>query len=79
MAENLVDLLGAESDSLLQHRCSGIPVETLHLPGPDSVDSLTKRPRRVVRSEVSRSSSVSNSMLLVAVMGAALIARQEVN
>ena len=38
MSENLIDLLGAESDSLLQHQCKGIPVETLHLPGPDSVD-----------------------------------------
>jgi class I fructose-bisphosphate aldolase len=38
MSESLADLLGDEFDSLLQHECTGIPAETLHLPGPDSVD-----------------------------------------
>ncbi|MCC5858358.1 MAG: class I fructose-bisphosphate aldolase [Ectothiorhodospiraceae bacterium] len=33
-------LLGAEADSLLSHRCTGIPRETLHLPGPDYVDRV---------------------------------------
>lgn len=34
------ELLGDEAESLLQHVCSGIPRETLHLPGPDHVDRV---------------------------------------
>ncbi len=33
-------LLGAEAETLLGHRCSGIPRESLHLPGPDYVDRV---------------------------------------
>jgi class I fructose-bisphosphate aldolase len=32
--------LGAEARSLLDHRCTTIPKETLHLPGPDFVDRV---------------------------------------
>ncbi|MEZ6063425.1 MAG: class I fructose-bisphosphate aldolase [Planctomycetaceae bacterium] len=35
-----VELLGKESDSLLNYVCKGIPAESLHVPGPDSVDRL---------------------------------------
>jgi class I fructose-bisphosphate aldolase len=31
-------LLGAQAGSLLNHVCTGIPKESLHLPGPDLVD-----------------------------------------
>ena len=34
------DHLGASAKSLLEHRCKGIPRETLHLPGPDFVDRI---------------------------------------
>lgn len=34
------ELLGDEATSLLEHVCSGIPKETLHLPGPDHVDRV---------------------------------------
>lgn len=34
------ELLGDEAESLLQHVCSGIPRETLHLPGPNHVDRV---------------------------------------
>jgi class I fructose-bisphosphate aldolase len=37
---NIVQLLGAEADSLLNHRCTGIPRESLHVPGPDYVDRV---------------------------------------
>lgn len=40
MPINLLELLGDEADSLLQHKCEGIPADSLHLPGPDSVDRL---------------------------------------
>jgi class I fructose-bisphosphate aldolase len=40
MSETIVQLLGESADSLLQHRCTGIPADTLHLPGADSVDRL---------------------------------------
>jgi class I fructose-bisphosphate aldolase len=37
---NLIELLGKDAESLLSHRCQGIPKETLHLPGPDVVDRI---------------------------------------
>ena len=38
MTQSVIELLGDEAEALLQHRCQGIPAETLNLPGPDSVD-----------------------------------------
>jgi class I fructose-bisphosphate aldolase len=35
------DLLGAEADSLLHHRCETISAEQLHLPGPDFIERVT--------------------------------------
>jgi class I fructose-bisphosphate aldolase len=35
-----VELLGKEADSLLKHQCTTLPRESLHLPGPDSVDRI---------------------------------------
>ncbi|MGD9637071.1 MAG: class I fructose-bisphosphate aldolase [Pirellulales bacterium] len=35
-----VELLGKDADSLLKHQCTTIPRESLHLPGPDSVDRI---------------------------------------
>src|SRR5438445_10950409 len=49
----LEELLGADAQSLLEHRCTTIPKETLHLPGPDFVDRIwtqSDRPTRVLRS-----------------------------
>jgi class I fructose-bisphosphate aldolase len=46
------DLLGKEADSLLNHQCSTIPRENLHLPGPDFVDRIfspTNRNPQVLR------------------------------
>ena len=37
---DIYGLLGEESDSLLSHRCQGIPSESLYLPGPDFVDRV---------------------------------------
>ncbi|MBE0645458.1 MAG: class I fructose-bisphosphate aldolase [Bacteroidetes bacterium] len=42
MIDKLQEMLGAEADSLLNHTCTGIPKETLHLPGPDFVDRVWK-------------------------------------
>ena len=36
----LTELLGKDAESLLAHRCVGIPKETLHLPGADVVDRI---------------------------------------
>ena len=46
MRDAIYDLLGDEADLLLNHKCQGIPQESLHLPGPDFVDRifLTQRP-----------------------------------
>lgn len=40
MGTPIVDLLGAESESLLKHTCKTIPKESLNLPGPDFVDRV---------------------------------------
>ena len=51
--EAITELLGAEARPLLEHRCEGIPKETLHLPGPDFVDRVhaaSDRPVPVMRS-----------------------------
>jgi class I fructose-bisphosphate aldolase len=37
---NIVQLLGDEAEHLLQHRCTGISKESLHLPGADYVDRV---------------------------------------
>jgi class I fructose-bisphosphate aldolase len=37
---DIISLLGEEADSLLNHRCTCIPQETLHLPGPDYIDRV---------------------------------------
>jgi class I fructose-bisphosphate aldolase len=37
---NIVQLLGDEAENLLQHRCTGISKESLHLPGADYVDRV---------------------------------------
>ncbi len=37
---DIVQLLGQEADSLLQHRCMTIPAESLYLPGGDFVDRV---------------------------------------
>src|SRR5712692_6812336 len=50
---DIENLLGAEAKSLLEHRCKGIPKESLHLPGPDYVDriyTLSDRPTPVLKS-----------------------------
>ncbi|MBT8336473.1 MAG: class I fructose-bisphosphate aldolase [Gemmatimonadetes bacterium] len=49
----IAELLGAEADSLLNHRSTAIPKEQLHLPGPDFVDRIwahSDRSPRVLRS-----------------------------
>jgi fructose-bisphosphate aldolase, class I len=40
MNKTLVDLLGSDAPSLLEHTCKTIPKEQLHLPGPDFVDRI---------------------------------------
>ncbi|HSD80156.1 MAG TPA: class I fructose-bisphosphate aldolase [Solirubrobacteraceae bacterium] len=46
------ELLGADAESLLNHRCETIDAAQLHLPGPDFVDrvhAVTDRSNRVLR------------------------------
>ncbi len=46
------ELLGEEAESLLAHKCKGVPREQLHLPGPDYVDRVwsasDRKPRVLV-------------------------------
>ena len=47
------ELLGAQAKPLLEHKCTGIDADHLHLPGPDWVDrvhGLSDRPVAVMRS-----------------------------
>src|SRR5512141_1858775 len=45
----VTELLGVSAKALLEHRCQGIPRETLHLPGPDFVDRIFAPSDRNVR------------------------------
>ena len=50
--ERTLEILGDQSDSLLQHKCSTIDASAIHAPGPDFVDrvvSQTDRPIPVLR------------------------------
>ncbi|WP_165247231.1 class I fructose-bisphosphate aldolase [Paludisphaera soli] len=40
MASVIHDALGSEADALLNYKCTAIPKESLHLPGPDFVDRI---------------------------------------
>ncbi len=40
MGRSTVDLLGEAAESLLSHRCEGIPKERIHVPGGDFVDRV---------------------------------------
>ena len=46
MATQILDLLGAEAESLLSHECKGIPKAMLHLPGPNFVDRVVAQTDR---------------------------------
>jgi fructose-bisphosphate aldolase, class I len=51
--EGIADLLGNEADTLLNHKCTTVPKEQLHLPSADWVDrnfALSDRPTPVLRS-----------------------------
>lgn len=53
MSEKIIQLLGAEGDKLLGHRCTTISADQLHLPGADFVEriwALSDRPAQVLRS-----------------------------
>lgn len=53
MSLDIESLLGAEAKSLLDHKCTTIAKESLHLPGPDYVDriyALSDRPTPVLKS-----------------------------
>jgi fructose-bisphosphate aldolase, class I len=42
MINKIRELLGKDADSLLGHKCTTIPKEDLHLPGPDFIDRIWK-------------------------------------
>ncbi len=52
MSDKIREILGAEADDLLQHRCLTVPRESLHLPRPtflDEIVTVSDRPTRVLR------------------------------
>ncbi|MCK5306314.1 MAG: class I fructose-bisphosphate aldolase [Candidatus Omnitrophica bacterium] len=49
---NVKELLGQEAKNLLEHKCTTIPKENIHLPGPDYIDRIfinSDRPINVLR------------------------------
>src|ERR1044071_7253641 len=53
MTVDIEGLLGADAKKLLDHKCTTIPKESIHLPGPDYVDriyTLSDRPTPVLKS-----------------------------
>lgn len=40
MLKDIEQLLGADAKGLFEHKCKGIPKESIHLPGPDFVDRV---------------------------------------
>ncbi len=38
MLNKIKEILGSEADNLLNHKCTTVPKESLHLPGPDFVE-----------------------------------------
>jgi class I fructose-bisphosphate aldolase len=53
MSSDLETYLGSEAKSLLDHKCKGIPKETIHVPGPNYVEQsygLSDRPTPVLKS-----------------------------
>lgn len=53
MATNITELLGADAKSLLEHTCTTIPKESIHLPSPTFIDDIflhTDRPTPVLKS-----------------------------
>jgi class I fructose-bisphosphate aldolase len=49
MIERISELLGQEGEDLLNHTCTTIPKESLHLPGPDFVDRIYAQSDRNIR------------------------------
>jgi class I fructose-bisphosphate aldolase len=51
MASRIIDILADDAKGLLEHNCSTIPKEDLHLPGPDFLDRIfliSDRPKKVI-------------------------------
>ncbi len=40
MSNKIISVLGTEAQGLLEHKCTTIPKELLHLPGPDFIDRV---------------------------------------
>ncbi|MGB3241314.1 MAG: class I fructose-bisphosphate aldolase [Candidatus Omnitrophota bacterium] len=52
MSIDIHKILGDEADNLLNHKCTTIPKENLHLPGPDHVDrifDISDRSKKVLK------------------------------
>jgi len=52
MKNKVLDILGEDAKSLLNHKCTTIPKESLYLPGPDFVDrifSISDRSEKVLK------------------------------
>ena len=47
--DRIEGLLGEDAGALLNHRCEGVPVDTLQLPGPDFVERVVSASDRNVR------------------------------
>ncbi|MCP4408589.1 MAG: class I fructose-bisphosphate aldolase [Gammaproteobacteria bacterium] len=60
---DITAILQDEAESLLSYRCTGIPKETLHLPGPDFVDRVVAPKNRISRMLRNHSALFNNGRL----------------
>ncbi len=63
MNQKILDYLGDEADSILNHTCKGIPKESLHLPGTDFVDRVMADSDRNARTLRNMQSILNNGRL----------------
>ncbi len=49
MIERIQELLGSDAEDLLNHTCTTIPKESIHLPGPDFIDRIFVASDRNIR------------------------------
>jgi class I fructose-bisphosphate aldolase len=61
--QHLLDLLGTQADSLLNHNCTTIDKKTIHLPGKDFVDRIFKDSDRSIQVLKSLQSIYGNGRL----------------
>ncbi|GAH31478.1 unnamed protein product [marine sediment metagenome] len=67
------NLLGSQADDLLNHKCTGIPKEMIHAPGPDYIDRVFEHTDRNNLVLVNKANKISKEDLLKTLLDKELI------